>query len=316
VPGWSGRVAVFWNAAAGRGSRGSQREAVAGALRRAGVEAEVWPVVPRKLAVQVRRAVRRGARVVVAAGGDGTVSAVAAALAGTRTALAVLPTGTRNHFARDLGIPLDVEAAARVVADGVVRSIDVAEVNGRPFVNNSSIGLYPRIVADRDGQRARLGRGRWLAMAIAIARALRNTPTLDVVLEDGGPPVRHQTPFVFVGNNPYSARLLSLAGRESLCEGRLGVYLSRRSGRFSLVRLAFRALVGRLEQARDFEVHRLPELRIRSPRRRLHVAVDGEVVSMRPPLRYAIRPLALRVLVPADALEGCPIPLAPDLARA
>jgi diacylglycerol kinase family enzyme len=303
------RIQVLWNAAAGRLADRAAGEAIAAALARAGLTADIHPVRGRAVARRVRSAVRRRAGIVVAAGGDGTVSSAAAALAGTRTALAILPTGTRNHFARDLGIPLDLEAAARVVADGVVRRVDIGEVNGRRFVNNSSIGLYPRIVVDRDGQRARLGRGRWLAMAIAVARALRRAPALDVVLEDRGGRVahRHRTPFVFVGNNEYSARLFAIAGRESLCEGWLGVYLSRRTGRFSLLRLALRAALGRLEQARDFEAHRLPELCIRSHRRRLHVALDGEVLTLRPPLRYVIRPQALRVVVPEEATSACPV---------
>jgi len=312
------RIEVLWNGAAGRKRVRSSEEAIAAALAQAGVTAEIRAVSGRDIPRRVKTAVRRGARLVVAAGGDGTVSAVAAALAGTRAALGVLPVGTRNHFARDLGIPLDLGAAARVLAEGVVRHVDIAEVNGRRFVNNSSIGLYPRIVVDRDGQRSRLGRGRWLAMVIAVARAFRRAPAIDVVLEERGGRTsrRRRTPFVFVGNNEYSVRAFSLAGRESLCDGRLGVYLSSRSGRFSLLRLAFRALVGRLEQARDFEAHRLPELCIRSPRRRLHVALDGEVVSLRPPLRYSIRPQALRVLVPADATSPCLVEIAPGLAGA
>lgn len=306
---------MLWNEAAGPKAGRATPEQVVAALAQAGVAAAVERVPAAKLGKRARKAARRGAAVVVAAGGDGTVSAVAGALAGTRTALGVLPTGTRNHFARDLGVPLDIEAAARVLAEGVERTVDVAEVNGRRFVNNSSIGLYPRVVVDRDGQRARLGRGRWLAMVIAVARAFRRSSALEVALEDGDRTTEHRTPFVIVGNNEYAARLFSVAGRDSLCEGRLGVYLSRRTGRFALLRLAFRALIGRLKQAKDFEAHRLPEVLIRSARRRLRVAVDGEVVTMRPPLHYRIRAQALRVVAPAEAAAPCPLDAAADRAK-
>src|SRR5271166_1000269 len=103
-----------------------------------------------ELASLAARAARANSQAVVAGGGDGTVNAVAGALVATDTALGVLPMGTLNHFAKDLGIPLDLEAAARNVFIGDIAKVDVGEVNGRVFVNNSGIGLYPRIVRERE----------------------------------------------------------------------------------------------------------------------------------------------------------------------
>src|SRR6185369_7316778 len=120
--------------------------------------------------------VAQGARCVVAAGGDGTISAVASCLAGTGVPLGVLPLGTLNHFAKDLGIPLELDAAITTIAEGRARVVDVGEVNGRLFVNNSSLGLYPDIVLDRERQRQRLGRGKWRALLAACVHVGRRYP--------------------------------------------------------------------------------------------------------------------------------------------
>ena len=117
-----------------------------------------------------RRAVEQGAAVVVAGGGDGTVNAVASILLGRDMALGVLPLGTLNHFAKDLGIPLDIEAATRTIFQGRQVSVDVGEVNDRIFLNNSSLGIYPRIVRYREAQRAQ-GQNKWIAFARAILAA-------------------------------------------------------------------------------------------------------------------------------------------------
>src|SRR6185503_16647759 len=98
---------------------------------------------------------------VVIGGGDGTVSAAADRAVRHGKPIGVLPLGTLNHFARDLGMPPDLRDAVRAIATGVVREVDVGEVNGRVFVNNSSIGVYPTVVRDRDEQRLRFGRGKW-----------------------------------------------------------------------------------------------------------------------------------------------------------
>ena len=117
---------------------------------------------------------------IVAAGGDGTVSAVAANVAGTGIPLGVLPLGTLNHFARDLGLPFDVEEAVRVLKSGRAIAVDTGEVNGHTFMNNSSIGLYPRLVRYRNQQQHRLGRGKWSALLRATLTVLHRHPLFGV----------------------------------------------------------------------------------------------------------------------------------------
>ena len=151
--------------------------------------------------------------VVVAAGGDGTVSMVGAALVDRDIALGVLPLGTLNHFARDFGLPLEIEAAVAHVVQGRPVRVDVGEVNGRIFVNNSSLGLYPDIVRDRERQQRRLGWGKWPALAWATLAALRRFPFLSVRLSVDGREQHWRTPFVFVGNNEYLMEGFAIATR-------------------------------------------------------------------------------------------------------
>ena len=244
------------------------------------------------------RAVAEGADPVVAGGGDGTLNAVASVLVGTERTLGVLPLGTLNHFAKDLNIPLDLEGAARTLIEGTVAQVDVGEVNGRIFLNNSGLGLYPHIVRHREKLQDRLGHGKWPAFLWAVLSVLRRYPFLTVRMStDEQAFVRH-TPFVFIGNNEYAIDGLNVGGRKRLDSGHLCLYTAHRTGRLGLLRFALRALLGRLRDEKDFDALCTQEVFIETKRTRVHVATDGEVTVMRTPLYYRIRPGALRVLVP------------------
>lgn len=252
-----------------------------------------------------REAVSNGARAVVAGGGDGTVGAVASALVGTDKALGVLPLGTLNHFAKDLRIPLEVEGAARNVCEGREVLVDVAEVRGkgdtygRVFINNSGLGLYPHIVRRRERLQEREALGKWTAFARASLAILRRYPFLNVRLNADGREIVRRTPFVFVGNNEYEVEGARMGGRERLDAGRLSLYVAHRTGRLGLLRLALRALFGRLRQTKDFDALSAEEIWIETRRpKRMYVATDGEVTVMTTPLHYRVRPKALRVIVP------------------
>jgi diacylglycerol kinase family enzyme len=246
-----------------------------------------------------RAAVAQRVGMVVAGGGDGTINAVASVVVDSGVPFGVLPLGTLNHFAKDLNIPLELDAAIANLASGVRTKVDVGEVNGTIFLNNSSLGLYPDIVRDREKQQRRLGRGKWLAFCWATMAALRRYPFLDVRLTLNGQHMTRRTPFVFIGNNEYLMQGLNIGERERLDRGHLSLYVAQRPGRLGLVRLAFHALFGRLKQQKDFDVLTARELDIETHHTRLRVATDGEVTVMAPPLRYRIRAAALTVVVPA-----------------
>ncbi|HEY5938015.1 MAG TPA: diacylglycerol kinase family protein [Kofleriaceae bacterium] len=232
---------------------------------------------------------------VVAAGGDGTVSSIAAGLVGTAMPLAVLPMGTLNHFSKDLGMPQDLAEAARAIRDGVTQRIDVGEVNGRVFVNNSSIGLYPEAVISRDDQRKQRGWGKWSAMLLAVCRVLWRFPLLRVLIATPQGSVLTKTPFVFVGNNEYETGIRALGKRESLDRGHLAVYTVRTSGRLAMLWLVLKAMFRKPEHIENFEVAHVAAATVHLKRRTLAVALDGEVIRMASPLEYRIRAGGLTV---------------------
>ena len=286
---------------AGGGAGEDPRRRVAAALRAAGVAAEVETVRPDQLAARAKAALDAGARLVIAAGGDGTVGAVAGVLAGTDAVLGILPLGTLNHLARDLGIPFDLGEAAVVIAAGHQACIDVARLNDRLFVNNSAIGLYPLFVADREGQQ-KLGRSKRLAMFVAGLRTLlrfdHHRLTLTV---NGSRSATVETPLLFVGNNEYRLDLGGAGRRESLGDGKLGVIVMRWMGRFGLFAAMVRALAGRGRAGDMIRLDDVRRLTVTARRPRLTVSSDGETARLAPPLDYRIEPAALRVVVPAPA---------------
>lgn len=294
----TGPIPVIVNATAGRGFSLAQRDELRKMFSEAGLEVEIHAASRGEEIMELtRRALTNRPPFVVAAGGDGTVSAVASCLDGTHTALAVLPIGTLNHFARDLGIPSDLRQAVEAIAHGQPVGVDLGEVNKRPFINNASLGIYPDIVRDRTRQQRRLGRGKYWAMLWATLSVLRRSPFLSLVMEIDGKPVHCRSPFVFVGNNDYVMQGFSIGTRSSLRDGRLSIYTTQRRTRSGLVRLAFRALFGRLHQADDFAIANAGSLRIESRRRWLLVATDGEVTAMETPLEFRVRPGALSVIL-------------------
>lgn len=289
---------VILNGNAG-GGRSADAEALSAAFRDAGLETRMNTFARgediRKLA---RRALKEHPPVIVAAGGDGTVSAVADAVRGSRTALGVVPAGTLNHFAKDLGIPLDPAEAARVIAAGRRVSVDVGEVNGRGFINNASLGLYADLVRKRKRQQRHLRRGKRMAMLWAALEVLDRSRLLDLRLELEHQVQECRAPFVFVGNNNYVLEGFDIGKRERLDAGLLNVYTTRRSSAAGLLGLALRALFGGLRQADDFTESAVRSLRVESRHRRLLVATDGELHAMDTPLEFRIRPRSLEVIVP------------------
>ena len=272
---------------------------VAAAFRASGLEPAVRAVPASGLEEAARAAAASpDTDTVIFGGGDGTMSTGAAALAGGDKAMGVLPLGTRNHFAKDLGIPLKLEDAARTIAEGRVRRVDVAEAGGRLFLNNGSIGLYPEIVRARDELRRQRRMRKGLALLRAVPEVLRHPPFLRVELRVKGDLTRVRTPFVFVGNNRYEMNLFSHGTRSALDRGELSLYVARNVRRWGILRLALRALVGRLRQDRDFEAATVPEVEVGMHRRIVRVALDGELYRMESPIRFRIRPGALRVLAP------------------
>jgi diacylglycerol kinase family enzyme len=292
-------ITVLLNSTAGAAGK-ADPDAIGKLFRAAGHDVRLEVLRDGQNLADAARAAATHASIVVAAGGDGTVSAAAAALAGSGASLGVLPLGTLNHFARDLHIPLDLEKAVATIVGGRVDAVDVGRVNDRVFVNNSSIGLYPDIVSLREQLRAQ-GHRKWPAFVLATARVLRSSRSVLVRMTAHGRETVRPTPFVFVGNNEYAVDGIGLGRRDTLAGGRLFVYLTPRLPARALPLLLVKALAGRAVKSGAFEIVATTEVWIDMPRARaIQVSIDGEVVTMTTPLHYQIDRRVLNVLIPPD----------------
>jgi diacylglycerol kinase family enzyme len=291
---------VLLNRGGGAASRDPQiADKVAGALAKAGIAAEIELIHGGDCSVRCRALAERGDALVIVGGGDGTVSAAASALIGTETALGILPLGTLNHFARDLGLPANLDEAAKAIAAGKERRVDVAEMNGEVFINNSAIGLYPLMVIDRDLQRMRLGRSKRLAMLVASVRTLARFGHRRLALTiNDEEQARVDTPMLFVGNNDYRIDIGAPGRRERLDGGQLSVLVMRKRTRRGLIAASIRALLSRSRADDMVTIDGVERLRVATRRSQLPVSLDGEVIRAKPPLDYVIRKRTLRVIAP------------------
>ena len=260
-------------------------------------------VAPGDIAARVRAAVEGGARRVLVAGGDGSVAAAAATLCGSSCELAILPAGTLNHLAKDLGLPEDLESAARIAAGRFTRVVDVGEVNGRVFLNTSSVGAYATFVRTRERLERRLGY--WLSSIVAALRILIRLRRVHVTVEVNGRQSEYDTPLVFIGVGERELKLPTLGSR--VPDGRRGLHvmvLRTRSGARVLA-LALAAVARGLRAVAKtpaLDAYLVDTLRIEPQRasRRGRIAVDGEIIDADSPLQYRLRRGALKVVVAGE----------------
>jgi diacylglycerol kinase family enzyme len=290
---------VIVNSASGCGHGGSTIAAIEAEFRALGETPLVTCVKSDVIGQAIEQAIKSGARLIVIGGGDGTLSTAAAALVDTEATLGVIPMGTLNHFAKDQKIPLDLAGAVHTVVAGRMKRVDVGEVNGRVFINNSSLGIYPNIVRLRE----RLGLGKWIGLIAATWLVLRRGSTLSIRMASDNGDRRYKTPFAFIGNNEYVVEGFDMGARKTMQAGELSLYTSRLTGRVGIFRLAFRSLFKYLRVDRDFDTVIARDFWIETRHRRLRVATDGELSMQEVPLHYRSRPGALRVMVPLAATE-------------
>ena len=290
------RIVVFLNPRAGKQGAASI-ELLAEAFRAVGRDADIRLADGSSIARGAADALEEGANVIVAAGGDGSVSAAASAVAGSDATLGVIPLGTLNHFAKDLGIPLDLAKAAQVIAAGRDAAVDVGEVNGRPFINNASVGMYASLVSQR-AEMQQIGRGKWIAHGVAALHVWRRYQRLRVALDVDGTRRTARTPFVFVGNNEYQLSGFELGGRKLLAGGRLHVCMAPGMSRRGVAWLIIAAVFGDVCRLDGFESFSAETVALDAGAGRVQASVDGEVVTLENPLTFRIKPRALRVMVP------------------
>jgi diacylglycerol kinase family enzyme len=290
------RITVLLNPRAGT-QNDAVMQRVSDAFRDAGAgEPDIRIIEGASVRTAASEALAHGSTILVAGGGDGTVSAVASAIVGSDAALGILPLGTLNHFAKDVGVPLDLDEAVRAIAGGNIVQIDVGDVNGRPFINNASVGMYASLISERQAMQ-RLGRRKWLAHGLAAARVWRRYHRLHVFLRADGRERAVSTPFIFVGNNEYQLSGLELGGRKKLDAGRLHVCMAPGMPRRRVARMIIVAIFADICRLEGFESFSASEVTLDSGTARLRVSLDGEVITLDSPLDFRIRARALRVIV-------------------
>jgi diacylglycerol kinase family enzyme len=304
MPATAENCTVFLNCSSGLRSKEDVPDRLASILQKNGTDARILPCEKgMDIGAFAKDAVKSGAAMVVAGGGDGTLRAVASALIHTGVNFGVLPVGTLNHFARDLNIPLNLEEAARNLADGRSIPVDVGEVNGHVFINNSIIGLYPayrflREYIERKGWRT------WLSFAWAVFTVFRRYPFLTLRFHVDGKPIVRTTPYVMIANNEHEMEGYHLGTRKRLDTGELWIYIMRGRGRLGLLRMMLSLVLGQFSKNRDFEIFHAKEVWIEGRQKRLGVALDGEITIIDTPLHYRSLPKALQVVVPIAGLDA------------
>ncbi len=291
-------IAIIINASSGA----NETETVVASLREAfaahSLEPELFLVHPgNSISEVVQKALSGDFKIIVAAGGDGTINAVASELLNTQAILGILPLGTFNHLAGDLKIPLNLEGAVEVLAKGNTKKIDVASVNDHIFLNNSSVGLYSKLVSFREGYQ-KSGWSKRIALLQAVFDIVFKYSFLNVEIEVNGERELHKTPLVFVGNNQYEVDGFNFGSRATLTGGKICVYTIEHRSRFDLIKLGFHALTKKLSDHEQFNSYVASEVTLETRKDLLRVAVDGEIISLTSPLKYKIEEQALTVVAP------------------
>jgi diacylglycerol kinase family enzyme len=240
--------------------------------------------------------------VVVAAGGDGTLNAVAQTVLGSGCAFGVLPQGTFNYFSRSHGLPSDTAGALRALLAATAQPVQVGLVNDRVFLVNASLGLYPQLLEDREAYKRQYGRNRLVALGAALMTLLQAHRPLRLLLETRSGACKVRTPTLFVANNPLQLQQIGIAEAQALEQGELAAITLRPVGTLAMLWLMLRGAFGRLGEADDVSSFSFRCLTVRPAalgRARVKVATDGEVVWLRTPLEFCVSPQPLYLLKPA-----------------
>ena len=241
------------------------------------------------------------AGVVVAAGGDGTLNAVAAQLMGTDIPMGIFPLGTFNYVARLLNIPLDLLKAAETIATGQIREVHVAQINDHIYLNNASLGLYPLFIQKRELYNRRLGRFALNAYTSGLDVLIRDRKELKLEIEVDGKQYPVKTPLIFFGNNQLQLAEMNLRIAEAAEKGKVAGIVVAKSDKRTLFKILWQLIKGNLDKAPDVYSFSGDEVEVHSKRKKLTVALDGEIVEMQPPLKISVRKNALKILVPHDS---------------
>ena len=300
---------ILLNVGSGAGDASAAREVIERACAEAGrdlhlVQVDEPHLLGELAASLVLRAQQVGG-IVVAAGGDGTINAVAQATLGSGCVFGVVPQGTFNYFSRTHGIPADIAPAMQVLLHETAQPVQVGLVNDRVFLVNASLGLYPQLLEDREAWKKKLGRSRLVAIGAGLMSLLRGFRNLRLHIEVHGQAREVRTPTLFVGNNALQMEQFGFPEAQAIDAGNLAGIMLRPVGRITILWLLLRGALGRLgeaDQVVNFSFRHLTVLRSRGlGARRVKVATDGEITWMNLPLEFRVSPVPLMLIRPVAA---------------
>ncbi|MFD2738363.1 diacylglycerol/lipid kinase family protein [Sulfitobacter aestuarii] len=295
------QVALILNQHSGADNGTDRAAEISAAFAVHGIAVALIEIGPdRDVAAAAKKALSLDIKQIVVAGGDGTICGVASVLSGSDREMGIIPTGTFNYFGRSLGLPQNIPDAVAVIAAGRVERLNVAAINDRIFLNNTSIGAYAAILKTREGIYHRWGRSR-LAAYWSVLKALASfRAPLNLRVTLSGQTRRFRTPLIFAINNAFQLDQMGLGGRECIEQGKMVLLIAPPANRWGLFRHAFALALGIAKEETNYEMLCGDEIEIDLRHRRKHVARDGELERMRGPFRLRILPDALTVFVPAD----------------
>jgi YegS/Rv2252/BmrU family lipid kinase len=248
---------------------------------------------------QAAQAVRDGVDLVLACGGDGTVTACAEGVAGSGVPLGILPLGTGNLLARNLGLPLDVDAALVAALTGTDRRLDAGSANGHTFVVMAGLGFDAKMLGESsEPLKKRLG---WAAYVLSAMRHLRDRPVRVSLVADGGTPLRLRASAVIVGNVGWLQGGIRLLPDALPDDGTLDAVVLTARGWAGWIRLAVLVLLRR-ESPGQMTWVRFRQLTIHADREQPW-ELDGEVMGGTRRLMITTQPGRLLMRVP-PAAEG------------
>lgn len=295
-----GPVAILANAGAGK-KAAARMETLLQPFHDSGLHPDVHMIRNGKtLPAEAARIAKGGYRSVIAAGGDGTICTVATALAGSGIALGVIPMGTFNYFARSLGLPNDPEQAIAALLTGQLQTVSAGEVNGKLFLNNASLGLYPALLEQREAAYAKWGRSRLAAYWSALRTlATYDRPSRLRVTIDGK--IDHlRSPMVFVAQSAFQLEESGLEGADMIRDGKFAIYIAPELRRWQVLVFALKMALRAARPYRDFTLIAAEEMLVETRNRRRTIARDGEREKMQSPFHFRVLPDALTVIVPTD----------------
>lgn len=298
---------IVLNTSSGSGEAAETLRTIEAGCVAAGREHRIYKVDrPGRLHVLAREAVEQARAlkgVVVAAGGDGTINAVAQAALGSGCAFGVLPQGTFNYFSRTHGIPAGTAEALQVLLTESPRPVQVGLVNDRVFLVNASLGLYAKVLEDREAFKTQYGRRRWVAFGAGLISVMRGHRPWYLHMAWHGQQQDIRTQTLFVANNALQLHQVGLPEADAPEQGQLAAVALKPIGMFAMLALAARGALGRLGDAESVVSFPFESLTVRPmrSRRRVKVATDGEIGWIDMPLHFRVSPEPLWLVRPEVA---------------